>query len=255
VTARACSVIAQSPWCPATLTNTGGRTVSPANVSGMDYSQGSGRVHFTWNADTTDADYKLTEVRIGSTWAGGTKVAAVAGISADWIPAALGSYTAWFAHQNRSGIYSATPASLAVTVDSSLNGNGSSALGGNHRAIGITTPHTVTANAGIKFASDGTVQRKQGGTGASYSTIGRWWDATPGGTEQVQVDVIATSAPFGSPTLSGTVGSPVACSGSPAWLLAVTNGVGIWSLAYEVMDASDNVLASGILILDAESTD
>jgi hypothetical protein len=255
VTARTASVITQSTWCPLVVVNGGARSTGPINVSGMAYTQGAGRVNFTWNSDTTDLDYKLTEVRIGSTWAGGSKVAAPAGNAADWLPPALGSYTAWFAHQNFSGIYSATPQSLAVTVDASLNGNGSPAKGGNYSALGTTTPHTVTANAGIKFASDGTVQRKQGGTGASYATVGRWWSTTPGGSEQVQVDVVATSIGSGSPSLSGTVGSPVACSGSPSWVLAATNGFGKWSLAYQVMDGSGNVLAAGILILDAESTD
>lgn len=256
VTARACSAIAQSPWCPATLTNSGGRTTAPANVTGAAYSEGSGRVHFTWTADTTDPDYKLTEVRIGTTWAGGTKVAAVAGVAADWIPSTLGSYTAWFAHQNFSGVYSASPASLAVTVDSSLYGSGGGgAQGPVLHATGAITPQTHTAVAAIRFDSTGTISRKQGDNAtATYSALGggiRWFTGTPAGTEQIQFDLVVQN---GAGTVGGTGGGVLNLSASPAVTMTVLNGAGTATILYTITDASGNTLATGFIFLSVESS-
>jgi hypothetical protein len=255
VTARACSAIAQSPWCAATLTNSGGRTTSPVNVSGMAYTQGSSRVHFTWNADTTDLDYKLTEVRIGSTWAGGTKVIGLAGNSGDWIPTALGSYTAWFAHQTFSGIYSATPQSLAVTVDSSIYGAGGGANGGTWHANGSVSPQTLTAIAAIRFDASGTVSRRQGNNAtATYINIGRWISGTPAGSEQISFDLVTQNNFFGTPTVGGTGGGLVALSGSPAVTLTATNQQGTATILFTIFDGGGNSMATGFVFLDAESS-
>jgi hypothetical protein len=252
-TARACSVIAQSPWCAATLTNSGGRSTSPANVSGMAYTLGSGRVHFTWNADTTDPDYKLTEVRIGSTWASGTKVIGVAGIAGDWIPSSLGSYTAWFAHQSFSGIYSGTPQSLAVTVDSSINGSGAGGTkGGNYTGRASVTPQSLTAVVAYRFDSTGVVERKAGNNATAPFVPYGTWKSSAAGSEQIEFDLVVQNNAYGTPSLSGL--GTWALSSSPTISLSATNQIGTATVLYTITDGSGNQLSTGFLLFDVDSS-
>lgn len=76
------SVITQGPWCNQVVTNASGKTVGPSNVTGATYSQGGGRVHLSWDA-SPDLDYKLTEIRVGASWAAGTKIASPAATAFD----------------------------------------------------------------------------------------------------------------------------------------------------------------------------
>lgn len=120
IKARARNTLYASAYCPAINCVVQGQLAPPANVSGMTYLQGSGRVHLTWTA-CPDIDYKQTEVRVGTSWAAGTLIGVASGTSLDWTGPAVGSYELWFAHQNRSLVYSATPEPLGVTVDASIN--------------------------------------------------------------------------------------------------------------------------------------
>ena len=119
ITARCTSVVTQSAWSPIFTIVAGGKTAAPSTVAGDGYTLGNGRVHLYWTP-CTDVDYKLTEVRVGASWAAGTSISAKAADAFDWLQTTAGTYTLWFAHRNWSGYYG-TPVSLSVVVDASVN--------------------------------------------------------------------------------------------------------------------------------------
>ncbi len=149
IEARTVSSVTASTWCPQISHVVAGKTGAPADVAGAAYSEGSGRIHITWTADT-DGDYKLTEVREGASWAAGTLIGRASGTSLDWVGPAAGTYDLWLAHQNWSGIYSGTPASLAVTVDAGINGGGYTfALSAPSATLTADASGHVTSYAGV----------------------------------------------------------------------------------------------------------
>lgn len=121
ITARTASVVTQGPWCTQLVVTASGKSVAPSDVTGMAYLLGNGRVHLSWDQNAVNPDYKLTEVRVGASWAAGTKIGTPTAAALDWVQTTAGTYAVWFAHQNYSGVYSATPASLSVVIDSTVN--------------------------------------------------------------------------------------------------------------------------------------
>ena len=230
-----------------------GKTTAPSDVSGQAVTVINNIQHVSWNA-CTDVDYKLTEVRSGTSWAAGTVVASVAAKSFDWINAPTGAFTLWIAHMNRSGVYSATPKSVTGRVLASLP---------NLYATGITSLHTLTAYAGVRFNSTGYIAYRQGGTSSSYvdsTTV--WGDAAPpAGSYKIRFDQVAAihvSSGAGSPTVAGPFDtqSPLDSSNPQDVLLSGANVVCDVTLAWTLYDSSGaNQLATGLIKLAIESTD
>ncbi len=181
-------------------------------------------------------------------------IASLAGKSFDWTNAAAGAYTVWFAHMNRSGIYSATPVSLSSQVTPPL---------GNLDAGASTTPHTVAAVGGIKFNTTGYIAYRHGGTGARYSDSGTvWGDATPPALSyKIRFDVITPmTMDFGSgtPSLTGTFGSLISLSASSSaqFEMSLTNGAAHCTVNYTLYDSTGtNQLESGLIFMSVESSD
>lgn len=231
VMARCESVITQSGWSPQIIVGASGKTTPPANVSGEGYGLGNGRVHLYWTPDA-DADYRLTEIRQGASWSAGAQIGTPAGSTFDWFAPALGSYTLWFAHQNRSGTYSAMPTSLAVTVDATVNINvvngalssdsfvlAANASGHVSSFTGATSTMTVTngtsdVTSSWTFAKVDSTGITSGlsGTNGNVCTVSGMTDAINSG----YVDITATKTGFASITKRFTLAKSVAgASGAP----------------------------------------
>lgn len=254
VAARTVSVVTQSGWSDQTGATVFGKTTPPGNVGHPAATVVNNVQHLTWDA-STDYDYKLTEIRSGASWAAGTVIASIAGKSFDWLSAPTGGFTLWFAHMNRSGIYSATPASITGTVFPPLP---------TLFADAATTPHTAPANAGVKFNTTGYIAYRQGGTSSSYvdQTAFIWGDAAPpANSYQIRFDLYApvtTTVGPGTPTLSGSIGTLTTLSASLAQSvqLSITNGSAYCTIAWTLYDSTGtNQLASGLIKLSVESED
>lgn len=254
VAARTCSVITQSVWTDQTGATVFGKTTPPSNVSGAAVSAINNIQHVSWNA-STDADYKLTEIRSGASWAAGTVIGSLAGKSFDWTNAPTGGFTLWLAHMNRSGIYSATPVSVTGRALTTLP---------NQFVTAITTPHTVVAQAGIKFNSTGYIAYRSGGTGSSFvdQTSLIWGDAAPPAVGyKIRFDryaAINVISGAGTPTLTGSFGSQQTLDSSNAQDVQLfgSNVVAEVFVAFTLYDSAGTTqLETGLLKLRIESTD
>ncbi len=235
ITARCNSVIAQSEWSPMFSVGAGGKSGAPSNVAGAAYALGAGRVHLSWTP-CTDIDYKLTEVRVGASWAAGTAITARAEDSYDWLKTTAGTYTLWFAHKNWSGIYSATPASLSVTVDSTVlapSASGVNTILGN---LNFEADGPSPVSAGITFKTDGTLD-----------IGGNWYlGGAPGATYYVRFDQLI------GPSVSGTLGTALALTSNQSVSITRSSlGRATASVLYGISDASGTQIAGGILTLTA----
>ncbi len=257
VAARTASVVTQGPWCTQVLTNATGKAAAPSNVTSAAYSLGSGRVHLSWEA-CTDLDFKLTEIRVGTSWAAGTKIASVAGAAFDWVQASTATYTLWFAHQNWSNVYSATPASLSAAVDASVAALYPSTLNqaiGTISATGITTG-SVQANAAVLLNSSGFIATRHGNNSSTFADTTTKFENAGSftATYYAQYDVLS---PPSSGTLSGTgTRTPVNAStpGSPV-TLSVTNNNASALLVCTIYDSTGaNKLASFNVTLNVSSS-
>lgn len=101
-----------------------GRVVQPGpppSVTGLAYAFVSGAIRLTWD-EPTIRDYRSTHLRIGASWAAGTKLDGTAGSTIatggqfDWRWPAAGTYTVRAKHVDRSGQLSTTEATLSITV-------------------------------------------------------------------------------------------------------------------------------------------
>lgn len=104
-----------------------GKSAAPSNVSGLAWGIKPGQVQIYWNR-CTDVDYRATELRVGASWAAGTLLWAGAGTEYQHPRPANGTYTVWAAHQDTTGNYSATPSSVSVTVDDTIDASGTPLL-------------------------------------------------------------------------------------------------------------------------------
>ncbi len=257
VTARTVSVVTQGPWCSQVVTNATGKAAAPSNVTSAAYSLGSGRVHLSWDP-CTDLDYKLTEIRVGASWAAGTKIASVAAAAFDWPQTTSASYTLWFAHLNWSSVYSGTPASLSVTVDSSVLAtypstlNQSVSIATVHAAV---TPQTTQANAGVRLSSSGKVATRHGDNTSTYSDTATFFENAGSFTASyyARYDVLTQSGG----TMSGTGQLSLVNSttnGNPA-TLSITNGTCTATVVCTIFDSTGaHQLASFNVNLAADST-
>ncbi len=97
-----------------------GKTSPPSNVAGFVHELKPGQVVVRWDP-CEDADYAATELRVGAAWASADFLWRGAGAEYQQARPANGTYTVWAAHRDTSDNYSATPVSLSVTVDDSID--------------------------------------------------------------------------------------------------------------------------------------
>lgn len=91
----------------------------PSDVTGFAVTQQTtdrSMLEFTWNA-VTDSDLSQYELRVGSSWGGGTQFARTKTRKTTYKLTASGNYTFWIAAQNAAENYSSNPASLSRYVN------------------------------------------------------------------------------------------------------------------------------------------
>jgi len=106
-------------WSTVTTHTVAGKNNPPGDVAGLDAVIKPGLVDISWTA-ATDADYDVTEIRVGASWSAGTPLWKGAGTSYPWPRPVNGNYTIWAKHLDTSGNYSANAASKAVSVTDSI---------------------------------------------------------------------------------------------------------------------------------------
>lgn len=133
---------------------------------------------------------------------------------------------------------------------------------GTLHAVGITTPHTTAAFAGVQFNADGQIYTKGGTSSATYAPSGQvWWLGAPGnvpsGANKLTVTLISANRSTGTGTISATGSySNQLISGNPVINGSVTNAVypsSVW--AYALINNAGQTVAQGYVTLDLESTD
>lgn len=118
VKARAYNALVRGTWCVPVLHKVIGKTAVPANVTGLSGAASRSRIVWTWTA-CTDADYDVTEARLGgSDWASATTPPAFKGTANTYVQpvTATGSYTLRVRHIDNTGNLSAATTSATVTV-------------------------------------------------------------------------------------------------------------------------------------------
>lgn len=259
VIARTGSAVTQSPWSSQVNIGGAGRSLAPSDPTGLGYTQNNNRVHVTWNV-SPDTDYLTTEVRYGSSWSAGTTIGQSAGTTIDWINPAQGSYTLWVAYKNRSGIYSATPQGLSVTVDASIYGNGIPSRinpPGNVYADSYTVSNTHVSTSSVKFSSTGFMAYRKGQSETSSLTeSSRSWcldqpPVSPG--YKLRADIVNVTGG----ALTGPTGSfqTLDSSNSALYTLTITNGSCTAVLTYTIFDSTGVYqYASGTITLTCDSS-
>ena len=92
-----------------------GKSQAPDNVAGLSVAAQPGGVSISWTP-CVNLDYLQTEVRIGASWAAGTRLYAGRGTSFVWPWPAAGTYTVRVRHRDSSGNESAAEATASITV-------------------------------------------------------------------------------------------------------------------------------------------
>lgn len=92
----------------------------PQDVEGAGWEIKPGQVVIYWDRWLGDMPLEI-ELRVGATWAGGTVLWSGVGTDYKHARPPNGTYTVWLAYR-RGNVYSATPVSLTVVVDDSIDG-------------------------------------------------------------------------------------------------------------------------------------
>lgn len=118
IKARAYTATARGAWCAPVLHLVAGKTAPPANVSGLAATAQPGGVLITVTP-STEIDVATggnLEIRVGSSWAAGTRIFLGAGDRYTWPWPSAGSYTIRAKWIDSSGNESASDASVSITV-------------------------------------------------------------------------------------------------------------------------------------------
>jgi hypothetical protein len=96
-----------------------GKTAPPADVVGLAVVVVQGGVRVSWTP-STEIDHAATDLRIGATWSSATPLFNGTANTYTWPWPAAGTYTLSVKHRDTTGNESATAATIAVTVDSTM---------------------------------------------------------------------------------------------------------------------------------------
>lgn len=117
----------RGPWSAQVLHQVLGDLGPPENVANFASAIKPGTLALTWD-ECVAADYDVTEIRVGASWAAGVFGWAGKASERNVARPANGDYTLWAAHKDLSGNYSTTPTQLDVTIDDSIDGGAGSVL-------------------------------------------------------------------------------------------------------------------------------
>lgn len=121
IQARALNALVAGQWCTPITHQVVGKTALPVNVASFIASVVQSGVLFSWAPDV-EVDYDNTELRVGASFAAGTRLFKGAATQWTWVNPAVGSYTVWAAHFDTTGNQSATPVNASVSVTSLAGG-------------------------------------------------------------------------------------------------------------------------------------
>lgn len=114
VTIRARNKLVAGAWSLHQSHVVRGKSAPPSDVAGFTATSAPGAVRLSWTA-CPDADYALTELRVGTTWATATRIWRGTGSAFEWA-AAPGSITVLARHEDTSGNLSSAVASVTGTA-------------------------------------------------------------------------------------------------------------------------------------------
>jgi len=215
-----------------------GKTSPPSNVTGLTHELKPGQVVVRW-APCEDADYAATELRVGAAWASADFLWRGAGAEYQQARPANGTYTVWAAHRDTSDNYSATPASISVTVDDSIDPGAGESVYVEFSVDGVTGWHP-TFTAGDLFA--------RWRVGLSGVWQGPFRIVGESGAAGDYVDFIFRRSATQPATPTGTSpagwsDAPPAANGNPLWTSTATRTaagalVGVWSTPVQIEGAA-----------------
>lgn len=128
VSARARNGLVAGPWSPIIAHQVLGKSAPPSDVAAFTATPAPGGLRLAWTA-CPDADYALTELRAGTSWASATPIWRGAGNAYEWA-AAVGSYTVLARHEDSSGNLSSAVASVNGTALNTVQVGGRNILPG-----------------------------------------------------------------------------------------------------------------------------
>jgi hypothetical protein len=120
VTTRARNKLVAGAWSLHQSHVVRGKSAPPSDVAGLAATSAPGAVRLAWTP-CPDADYALTELRVGSTWVSATRIWRGTGSGFEW-SVGLGSYTILARHEDTSGNLSTSVASVSGTVVAVVSG-------------------------------------------------------------------------------------------------------------------------------------
>lgn len=234
-----------------------GKSAAASDVTGLAYVIKPGQVAMTWNP-CTDLDYAVTELREGATWAAGTLLWSGAAREYQHPRPPNGTYTVWAAHQDTSGNYSATPASISVTVDDSIDaGTVGDSVYVEWSVDGSTAWHATFA-AGDLFA-----RWKVGVAGAwqgPFRVVGETGAAGDYTDFIFKRSATQPATPTGN-TPAGWADAPPAADGNPLWASTARKTdagvvVGVWGTPVKIEGApgADGKAAITVVMPNANVT-
>lgn len=115
VKARGFNSLVRGKWSSTVKHTVVGRIGAPGNVAGLTATNVNGDGIISWTP-SADPDYAFTELRVGASYAAGTRIARITGSAYLWLYTSAATYTVWAAHYNFSGVASVTPASASITL-------------------------------------------------------------------------------------------------------------------------------------------
>lgn len=225
IRARAYNRLASGAWTPLVSHQVVGKTAAPANVSGLASTALPGGVGVSWTP-STEADYAETEVRVGASWAAGTRIYLGPADRFTWPWPTAGSYTLRAKHRDTTGNESATDSTLSVTV-------------GNGNLIPTTgmQPQAATDAFTDETSADSVTIPGTGGT--SFKTCAtRSYTNTTGRAVVLQWDAEVTGLYFSS----GATLAPPADFASATWVLKVN---GTPTLTDSFIDTTNDAAVPG----------
>ena len=168
-------------WSGSTTHTVIGKDRPPADVVNLAAALKPGVVEIKWDA-AADADYDYTELRYGPVWSTATVLWKGAASTYSWPRPVNATYKVWAAHRDTSANYSATPASVDVTVTNAIDPQRTILLTIYRRSPAASTPPLPSVDASYDFSTNAL-------TGLDNS----WQTTAPTGTDPLWVSTATTT--------------------------------------------------------------
>jgi hypothetical protein len=143
IATRARNKLVAGQWSIQVLHVVQGKSAPPSNVTSLAATGAPGALRITW-APCPDADYALTELRVGTSWATATRIWRGTGSGFEWVTAP-GAYNVLARHEDTTGNLSSAVVGASGTALVSDTDSAAAALAAANAAQG--TANTASTNA------------------------------------------------------------------------------------------------------------